>query len=739
MNAILTKLNRLSTAPGASSDGALLTAFLAGDQSAFAVLVHRYAGLVFASCQRILHHRQDAEDALQATFLVLARRAGDIWPREAVASWLFGVARRVSLRARAVRTRRATRECPLEDVATTEPARPDSDLAEVVHRIVCRLPEIYRSAVVACDLQGLSRKEAAERLGWSEGTLSGRLSRARELLATRLRRVGLVLPAGGLAAVCAAPESAPAATIQSTIDLAIGAGPGVSAPVAALTEGVVSSMALFKLKAMTAVVFAACALGFGAFAASGSGRGDGAGTQPGQSQKSSAPVPVARKPGEPPAKGTVQRGPRLGLAQEELLVLIEELKAANKQNADPEALARLRARIDVIGRLLDTNDGMMPADPPTKPGADLDPLQGSWRVTSVKDGSKNLKIEPGDPWVIEISGSTMKMPYRDATGAWKQRDYKIAVEFALQKPDSIMQRNTIDLIAPREPVGRGIYEFTASEFACMQCHKASDNLRTLVAGRFPNENALCEPALKDKAPKHAVGLRLAFTIDGKRPTKFGGEGVIVFEMARADAKPVGTDDERWRELKSQLAALAKKTGDDRVRDLALAQLLALVENTQLESKQAKLDLAQATAQLQITKEAADLAEARWAGANQRWQLAVREYEDAKAARAAKNKPVPAVAPGGVAPAGSVFTVHIRTLTAAEKVVNVKATGSECVIDGLIHAIDDVPIMTGTVSTWLVRGKEVLPIDLPGIKNGVTHTNYQLKAGDQLFVQVKAEK
>ena len=287
MKATLARLSRLTTDPLTASDGPLLDAFLAGDQTAFAMLVRRHAGLVFATCRRILRHQQDAEDAFQATFLVLARRAADVWPREAVGSWLFGVAHRVALKARAVRSRKTVREKALKDVASTKPQPPDFDLAEVVHRVVCKLPEVYRAAVVACDLEGLSRKEAAERLGWSEGTLSGRLARARELLATRLRRLGLSLPAGGVAGVFAAAEAVSATTLQSTIDLATGAAGNASAPVVALTEGIVRSMALFKLKTMTAAVLAACAIGFSVFAATGAG--DGTPNQQTQTQSQVTP------------------------------------------------------------------------------------------------------------------------------------------------------------------------------------------------------------------------------------------------------------------------------------------------------------------------------------------------------------------------------------------------------------------------------------------------------------------
>ncbi|HJZ53694.1 MAG TPA: sigma-70 family RNA polymerase sigma factor, partial [Gemmataceae bacterium] len=199
MDRMLNRLVQAATDPAPATDSELLDGFLTShSEPAFESLVRRHGPMVLAVCRRVLRHREDAEDAFQATFLILARRAADVWPRDAVGSWLYGVAHRVALKARTVRARRLTREQPLdENPPATSTELPPPDLAEVIDRAVRKLPEVYRVAVVACDLEGLTRKAAAEQLGWKEGTLSGRLARARQLLASRLRKAGLVLPAGG--------------------------------------------------------------------------------------------------------------------------------------------------------------------------------------------------------------------------------------------------------------------------------------------------------------------------------------------------------------------------------------------------------------------------------------------------------------------------------------------------------------------------------------------------------------
>jgi RNA polymerase sigma factor (sigma-70 family) len=675
VNATIARLTRLTAAAPPAGDGTLLDAFLAGDQEAFAVLVRRHAGLVFATCRRVLRHQQDAEDAFQATFLVLARRAADVWPREAVASWLFGVAHRVALKARAARNRRLTREQPLQEVVGLEPPPPEFDSAELVHRVIGKLPEVYRAAVVACDLEGLSRKEAAARLGWSEGTLSGRLARARELLANRLRRHGLSLPAWGLAAF-AATESASAETVQTAIKLATGAAASAPPAVVALTEGVVRSMGVVKVKAMAAVVVAACALGWGAFAASGAGAGDQSGTEPAQSQGANNPPALASaKPAEPPKP-----------------------------------------------------------KPAAKPTSDLDRLKGTWRVVGMSEGGKAIPFDrlkgPVDFGVVPLlspqdgkatlvnltepvtfffGDGTLQMPFLEEGKVWKRRPFSFGI-------DEKKAPREITLFAANRPVGRGIYEFTAPARACQSCHEAPNNPAFGGGlGRPSNEVlGLCGPAMEKRRFVWTDGLRLAISIDGKRPTKFGGPGVIVFDLCRAAAGPTPAAPKTPAEAQQKLALLAIE-----------------VERARIESDQANVGLREAEAQVEVAR--AHLAQAQaivamWSAKVEQARARLAAAQKA-AADARKPKPTPAKE-------GEAFTVHVRPLTAAEKVIRVKATGKESVLEGLTYAAEDMAIKSDAVSVWVVRDKAVLPVDLAAIRKGDAKTNYSLKPGDQLFVQAR---
>jgi RNA polymerase sigma factor (sigma-70 family) len=247
------------------TDAQLLEAYVHGrEEAALGAIVRRHAPMVWGVCCRILCDPHDAEDAFQATFLVLVRRARAIASRELLANWLYGVARQTARKARATAARRREREMPVSRMP--EPAVREglgSDLRPVLDEEMGRLPSKYRVVIVLCDLEGKSRKEAAQLLGCPEGTVGGRLSRARAMLAKRLARRGLAVPAGALAAVLA--EKAAGSTLASLVSSTIQAAATgvVSGRVAALTEGVLKAMLLRKLTMITAVVLVALAFGMG--------------------------------------------------------------------------------------------------------------------------------------------------------------------------------------------------------------------------------------------------------------------------------------------------------------------------------------------------------------------------------------------------------------------------------------------------------------------------------------------
>jgi RNA polymerase sigma factor (sigma-70 family) len=196
---------------GGVTDGQLLERFVKErEETAFEVLVWRHGPMVLALGQRVLGNAHDAEDVLQATFLTLVRKAGSIGKSESLSSWLYKVAYRIALRSR-TRTAKTLADGRLvEDVpvpSQTEEAD-WSELRPLLDAAIERLPEKYRAAIVLCDLQGKSHREAAEQLGCAVGTVSTRLSRARQLLRKRLAHHGLSVSVAALGAVLAQQTAA---------------------------------------------------------------------------------------------------------------------------------------------------------------------------------------------------------------------------------------------------------------------------------------------------------------------------------------------------------------------------------------------------------------------------------------------------------------------------------------------------------------------------------------------------
>ncbi len=194
------------------SEGQLLRRFAAGDEGAFEALVTRHGPTVQGVCRRVLHDARDVEDAFQATFLVLLRKAGGLRDPEAISPWLYGVASRVASRIRAQAARRAAEERKARRPQVAPPDRDveQGELRAMIDEEIQRLPEKYRRPVVLCYLEGRTHEEAARRLRCSAGSLRGRLDRARRTLQDRLARRG-VAPAAGLAALAAGGEASAAA------------------------------------------------------------------------------------------------------------------------------------------------------------------------------------------------------------------------------------------------------------------------------------------------------------------------------------------------------------------------------------------------------------------------------------------------------------------------------------------------------------------------------------------------
>lgn len=242
-----------------------------GSETAFAGLVARHGSMVLGVCRRALNDPHDVADAFQATFLILVRKAETVEARDSLGRWLYGVSRRVAVRAKRTAARRTAREVNgVESLAVLAPPKQDNDLPVILDEEIGRLPEKYRDAVILCDLQGLSQEEAARQLGCVVGTVKSRLSRGRERLHSRLIRRG-VAPA--IAAWCgdSVATEVPAAMAEATVKAAIrfaagqaGAAGAVSACVIELTQGVLRAMLFTKMRVLIATLATIAALATGA-------------------------------------------------------------------------------------------------------------------------------------------------------------------------------------------------------------------------------------------------------------------------------------------------------------------------------------------------------------------------------------------------------------------------------------------------------------------------------------------
>jgi RNA polymerase sigma factor (sigma-70 family) len=362
---------------GRLADHDLLERYVtARDESAFAALVKRHGPMVLGLCWRVLRQRQDAEDAFQAAFLVLARKAGAIRKREALAGWLYSVAFRAANKLRAARARRQAREAPWRDLP--QGGCPDDPGGQETQRVLeeelNRLADKYRAPLLLCCVQGRTRDEAAQQLGWGLAVLRGRLDRGRQLLRARLARRGIVLSAAllplGVAgtAEAALPPELLAGAVRAATAAAPAAGAAVSAQAVALSQGVVHAMFLTKLKVVAVGLVTLAVLGTGAGLLTYHAR-----AQDGPQDRVVQKAPDPRQPPRGDTTAELRREIerlRLELEQTRLLLKLAnqeilDLRAARAAAADrakAETDERVRkAAVDALGALPDTGQAKKPA------------------------------------------------------------------------------------------------------------------------------------------------------------------------------------------------------------------------------------------------------------------------------------------------------------------------------------------------------------------------------------------
>jgi RNA polymerase sigma factor (sigma-70 family) len=337
------------------------------DELAFEAIVRRHGAMVFGVCRRVLHDFHDAEDAFQATFLVLVRKAGSLRTPGMLANWLYGVAYRTAMHARKKAAMRRIKEAvaPAREVA---PEMAAAELSQVVDEELQKLPEKYRSLLVLCDLEGRTRREVAGLLGMPEGTVASRLAHARTVLAKQLTRRGIALGTGtilGALSADGASAAVPPFLVITTVKAAAAFAAGhaataatIPAAVVALAEGVLKTMLLSKTKNMVVVLLTLGLLtGTGAGVAYQVGSREQVTEKPGQSAK----IELAQKGLQTPDKALrlmTEQLEHLRAEQETLKQRILKLEDELKQG-QPKKAAEGKTVLNVfrVHRLAAERDG----------------------------------------------------------------------------------------------------------------------------------------------------------------------------------------------------------------------------------------------------------------------------------------------------------------------------------------------------------------------------------------------
>jgi RNA polymerase sigma factor (sigma-70 family) len=426
-------------------------------ESAFRELVYRHGPMVMGVCRQILRRTQDAEDAGQATFLVLVRKARSVQVRDSLAPWLYSVAYRIAQRARATGARFRQSECErLESISAQSDELPEFDLRPLLHQERGRLPDKYRSPIVLCHLEGKTHEEAARALNWPVGTVSGRLSRGRELLKSRLERRGVAVPSAVLAGSRWNPiQSLPESVVESTLTAAMrfAAAESVSTSVQTLTNGVLNAMLLNKLKILSLTVLLIGGISGGALA---------------WARRTSLPL-AQTVPSQAPAAAQETPSASAAIPFQPTTIL------KNAPN-----LADFRDPISVFGTssilLVETPDGRA-LEATSAESEDV-----AWHKLTIPAGVRVTPVAADDTLALHFEGETIKQlaAFSAHTGEWSTVELVEPVREA---------------IAPAVGPGSALYQ-AGNDFYAFSSEKGAWDILRLPTGTSPRDKPRSSLSLK---------------------------------------------------------------------------------------------------------------------------------------------------------------------------------------------------------------------------------------------------